>query len=491
MDSVSQPLNDLRTFRDSLYRCFERRADALFELADALLTAAGSVPSPVHLSLVPAHRRGWGSLYAALRCGRIVEGPLRELLARHASAGEASHAPVYAVDVSVWSRCDAESSPGRGYYYHPSRHSAGQPIVAGWAYQLIAGLSFERDSWVAPMDARRVRPEEDANDVAVEQAKDLLERSSRRGAAPLFVFDAGYDPVKLQRGLEGRRAHVLVRLHSKPRLLRRPRRGREKAGGAPAPPRQEVRPSRPPNLAGARPRAPLHDGGLRRGTRQGVAGVAPEDAPHSRALRVREGARRARHRGPGGGGQAPPPDPRAQEAVALVLRRGRTGSRSVVAGLRQEVRPGAHDPLPQADARVDHAEGQAPRTGGPLDLARHRRLRPTEAGPLVRGGPPTAVGAPAARATVDAMADAAGFRDAPGGGGHAGKGAETLREVAGTAQRAPLGPGEALPGTQESRLNRERMPEEDFAADIKTVAKFPTVKRQDTYGLRITNQLTS
>ena len=75
MDSVSQSLNDLRTFRDSLYRCFERRADALFELADALLTAAGTVPSPVHLSLVPAHRRGWGSLYAALSRGRIEEGP--------------------------------------------------------------------------------------------------------------------------------------------------------------------------------------------------------------------------------------------------------------------------------------------------------------------------------------------------------------------------------------------------------------------------------
>ena len=58
MDSVSQPLNDLRSFRDSLYQCFERRADALFELADALLSAAGTVPWPVHLSLVPAHRRG-------------------------------------------------------------------------------------------------------------------------------------------------------------------------------------------------------------------------------------------------------------------------------------------------------------------------------------------------------------------------------------------------------------------------------------------------
>jgi hypothetical protein len=160
---------------------------------------------------------------------------MRELLARHASAADASHAPVYAVDMSVWSRCDAEASPGRGYYYHPSRHSAGQPIVAGWAYQLVAGLSFERDSWVSPLDARRVRPEEDANDVAVEQVEDLLDRSSRRCAPPLFVFDAGYDPLKLQRGLEGHRAHLLVRLHSnrafyadpdevEPRPVGRPRR---------------------------------------------------------------------------------------------------------------------------------------------------------------------------------------------------------------------------------------------------------------------------
>jgi hypothetical protein len=215
MDSAAQPLEDLHAFRNSLYRCFKRRADALFELADALLTAAGTVPSPVHLSLATAHRRGWGSLYAALSCGRIEEGLMRELLASPAESRRASHAPVYAVDVSVWSRCDAEASPGRGYYYHPSRHSAGQPIVAGWAYQLVAGLSFERDSWVAPADARRVRPEEDANQVAVAQVKELLRRQpATRGAIPLFVFDAGYDPVKLQRGLEGHRAHVLVRLHS-------------------------------------------------------------------------------------------------------------------------------------------------------------------------------------------------------------------------------------------------------------------------------------
>jgi hypothetical protein len=98
---------------------------------------------------VPAHRRGWGSLYAALSRGRIEERPLLELLARHVCAGDASRAPVYVVDVSVWGRCDAGASSGRGYYHHPSRHLAGQPILAGWAYQSVAGLSFGRDSWVS------------------------------------------------------------------------------------------------------------------------------------------------------------------------------------------------------------------------------------------------------------------------------------------------------------------------------------------------------
>jgi hypothetical protein len=161
------------------------------------------------------HRRGWGSLYAALRKGGMDEEGVRNLLAccplsRHRTNGT----PVYAVDRSVWPRCNAEASPGRGFYYHPSRHSAGQPIVAGWAYQLVVQLAFCRDSWVAPVDACRVRPEEDANDIAAEQVQALVNRLPWQSAVPLFVFDAGYDPVRLQRNLEGCRAQILVRLHS-------------------------------------------------------------------------------------------------------------------------------------------------------------------------------------------------------------------------------------------------------------------------------------
>ena len=213
---MEPPPDALRAFRRSFYECFHRRKDALFELTDAILTADGAAPSPAHLSLQASHRRGWGSLYAALDRGRIDEEALRELLARHPLAGAVVGEPsVYAVDVSVWDRCDAECSPERGYYYHPSRHSAGQPIVAGWAYQFIAQLNFVRESWTAPVDVRRVLPVQDANEVAAEQVRSFLRRSlppRRRGAAPLFVFDAGYDPVKVQQGLEGSLFQPEVRL---------------------------------------------------------------------------------------------------------------------------------------------------------------------------------------------------------------------------------------------------------------------------------------
>lgn len=116
-----------------MYARPQTRSDALFELCDAILTA-NNAPSPPHLSLVPVHRRGWGSLYAALARGRMDEDGLRDLVACCPLSDDPGvRTPVYAVDVSVWPRCDAEASPGRGYYYHPSRHSAGQPIVAGWA----------------------------------------------------------------------------------------------------------------------------------------------------------------------------------------------------------------------------------------------------------------------------------------------------------------------------------------------------------------------
>jgi hypothetical protein len=75
---LRDPALGLSAFRSLLYGCFGRRADALFELTDAILTT-NTNPSLVHLSLASVHRRGWGSLYAVLNEGRIGAGVLRNL----------------------------------------------------------------------------------------------------------------------------------------------------------------------------------------------------------------------------------------------------------------------------------------------------------------------------------------------------------------------------------------------------------------------------
>jgi hypothetical protein len=70
----------LREFRARLYGCLTARADALFELCDAILCADHTVTSLVQLSLVPEFRRGHGALYDALAAGRIDSEALASLL---------------------------------------------------------------------------------------------------------------------------------------------------------------------------------------------------------------------------------------------------------------------------------------------------------------------------------------------------------------------------------------------------------------------------
>jgi hypothetical protein len=56
----------LSQFRRGFYDSLTRRADALFELTDAVLCADGPVTSLPELSLAPVFRRGHGALYDAL-----------------------------------------------------------------------------------------------------------------------------------------------------------------------------------------------------------------------------------------------------------------------------------------------------------------------------------------------------------------------------------------------------------------------------------------
>ena len=80
-DAAGDQRGDLGRFREVFYSCLGARADAQFELTDALLCADGPVRCLVDLSLAPEYRRGHGALYDGLNHGSIEIAHLRRCLA--------------------------------------------------------------------------------------------------------------------------------------------------------------------------------------------------------------------------------------------------------------------------------------------------------------------------------------------------------------------------------------------------------------------------
>jgi hypothetical protein len=249
-------LERLREFRSRLYDCLTRRADALFELTDAVLCADHAVTSLVQLCLEPEFTRGHGALYDALSAGRIDEERLFCLLASElpqavdgpgALAWIAEHDVIdhglldkalaglspddaaqvrdacarwsrlrFAVDATAYPRPDAWCSPGREHVHHGACHCQGSSKTApGWEYQFTAAIGHLRTAWAAVLDVTRTTPAT-RTEQTIAQVRNVLRRLRAAGhgrePAPLFVFDAGYSAAALTDGLLGCPAHVLVRL---------------------------------------------------------------------------------------------------------------------------------------------------------------------------------------------------------------------------------------------------------------------------------------
>ena len=249
-------LGRLRKLRQKLYECLDARADALFELADAILCADHAVTSLVQLSTEPEFTRGHGALYDALAEGRIddeklfsllaaelpplVDGPeaiawiaerdvidhglLDTVLAR-VPAGQAAQVRDacarwsrlrFAVDATAYPRPDAWCSPGREHVHNGACHCKGSSkTTPGWEYQFTAAVGHLRTAWAALADVARTTPAtRTAQTIA--QVKNVLRRIRAAGhgtkAAPLFIFDAGDSAAALTDGLLGCPAHILVRL---------------------------------------------------------------------------------------------------------------------------------------------------------------------------------------------------------------------------------------------------------------------------------------
>nr|WP_233257893.1 NF041680 family putative transposase [Micromonospora sp. S4605] len=239
---VSDPAAVLAGFRRDFYHCLVRRADALFELTDAVLCTDGPVHSLVDLSLAAEHRRGHGALYDGLNSGRIDIGRLRTTLAGLPLPRTADGRIVLAVDVSNWLRPDASTSPDRLFCHVYGRAKGQAQMIPGWPYSFVAALESGRTSWTAILDAVRLGPTDDATAVTADQLRDVVNRLIAAGhwhdgdPEILIVADTGYDITRLAYVLDDLPVLLLGRIRTD-RVLRLPK---------------------PPRLPGATGRPPKH-----------------------------------------------------------------------------------------------------------------------------------------------------------------------------------------------------------------------------------------
>lgn len=233
--------SDLARFREEFYSSLTARADALFELTDAILCVDGPVRSLVDLTLVAEHRRGHGAMYDALGHGRVEPERIRRTLASLPVPRAADGRIVLAVDVSPWLRSDAPTSAERLFCHVYGRGRGQAQLIPGWPYSFVAALEPGRTSWTALLDAVRLSPTDDATAVTATQLRAVVGRLITAGhwreGDPdiLIVADAGYDITRLAFVLAELPVELLGRLRSD-RVLRRPRPPRP-AGAAGRPPR--------------------------------------------------------------------------------------------------------------------------------------------------------------------------------------------------------------------------------------------------------------
>src|SRR5690348_2453093 len=110
MRSITQVnLNTIKQTRHQIWQCFSRSGDALFELADAL-TCESTARSLPELSLSPAFRRKWPSVYEALEDGRIESQRWSQIWT--AALLREHQGPVWiSIDATSIARPEAETSP--------------------------------------------------------------------------------------------------------------------------------------------------------------------------------------------------------------------------------------------------------------------------------------------------------------------------------------------------------------------------------------------
>jgi hypothetical protein len=240
--------NTLERLRQQMYGCFERSRDALFNLSDALLSESQARSLP-ELSLSVFFERRWPSVYEALQDGRINVERLRAVFVQALLADKPPDEPVWlGIDSSSMQRLEAGSSRDRGMIYVPNMPHATKPVSVGYQFSTLMLLPEQASSWVGILEQRRIRTDQTAIEVGIEQLHAVLPLIRR---PVILLADRWYATANFVRVCRELGVGALIRLKRNRKLYR------------PAPPRK-------PKQRGA----PCKHGPLFQGTRPETYGPA-------------------------------------------------------------------------------------------------------------------------------------------------------------------------------------------------------------------------
>jgi DDE superfamily endonuclease len=212
--------NRLKQIRQQIYNSFERGADALFNLMDALLCESQAQSLP-ELSLSPFFERQWPSVYEALEDGRINVEQIRTIWVDALLCDQPENEPIWiAVDGSNLARPSARTSADRTIIHLPNLPLVDKPISVGWTFSTVVMIPERTSSWTPILDQQRISSEQTAIGVAIAQLQALKPLFGSRRV--IILADRWYGTAEFLRACHDLNYSVLIRLKSNRKLYRAP-----------------------------------------------------------------------------------------------------------------------------------------------------------------------------------------------------------------------------------------------------------------------------
>lgn len=215
-----QTLTLLQQFRAELYASFHQRADAVFELMDALASDT-QARSAVELSLSPTFRRQYASVYDGLDGWQYQPSEVKALLLRMAPAPSPEGFRLIGLDHTPKPRPYAETVSDRSFVYEPTPIWGNKPITIGHAYSVMGQIDLHsRDTWLAVLAVARISTDQTPLEVGLSQMIDLARRCDDE---LVFTADSEYgQPLSAACLDQCRHVTGVFRLRSNRKLYRRP-----------------------------------------------------------------------------------------------------------------------------------------------------------------------------------------------------------------------------------------------------------------------------